>query len=433
MLSNKILKKIMKTGNITHSCNEYQEMLKDILKNIQQLKMYDFIQELDSNSFNNDLEKRYIQLNAKIIFNCLLDSTIFMLFKWDSNYIVPDKEIKNNFIVASNRQAERFISSIKQQLNKNRNMRLIVIISFYKIAWDLITKPSTTEQVSYHKANITNLDELTPHFKEIDAVFHTAALIDVDGPRSSLLNINLLGTQNVVECCLKNNVMAFIFTSSISVNQPTTEKFNYKETSSEYKFIESYGESKRYAEELVLNANGIHGLYTAAFATIGLWGPHDPLFFNPVIKMKNPLAKIPRFDEAIQTPCFCENAAHAQSWVLKKLKSPMETNIVADEPIQSSEMKVNLWEAFHGKKAEFKIIPNGIFVTMTYILHYVRWWLQPVLEFKPPVRKSYLIYSASLTLDISKIQKELGYKPLYTNKEAIKRSIEVYKSKIEKK
>jgi len=133
MLSNKILKKIMKTGNITHSCNEYQEMLKDILKNIQQLKMYDFNQELDSTSFNNDLEKRYTQLNAKIIFNSLLDSTIFMLFKWDSNYIVPDKGIKNNFIVASNRQAERFISSIKQQLNKNRNMRLIVIISFCKL------------------------------------------------------------------------------------------------------------------------------------------------------------------------------------------------------------------------------------------------------------------------------------------------------------
>jgi nucleoside-diphosphate-sugar epimerase len=299
---------------------------------------------------------------------------------------------------------------------------------------DLITKSSTTEQVSYHKANITNLDELTPHFKEIDAVFHTAALIDVDGPRSSLLNINLLGTQNIVECCLKNNVMALIFTSSISVNQPTTEEFNYKETSSEYKFIESYGESKRYAEELVLNANGIHGLYTAAFATIGLWGPHDPLFFNQVIKMKNPLAKIPRLDEAIQTPCFCENAAHAQILGLEKIEiSNGNKYFVADEPIQNSEMKVNLWEAFHGKKAEFKIIPNGIFVSMTYFLHYARWWLQPILEFKPPVRKSYLIYSASLTLDISKIQKELGYKPLYTNKEAIKRSIEVYNNKIEKK
>jgi hypothetical protein len=28
ILSNKILKKIMKIGNITHSCNEYQEMLR---------------------------------------------------------------------------------------------------------------------------------------------------------------------------------------------------------------------------------------------------------------------------------------------------------------------------------------------------------------------------------------------------------------------
>ena len=41
-----------------------------------------------------------------------------MLFKWDSNYI--SQKGNSEFIVASNRQAERYISSIKQQLNKNR-------------------------------------------------------------------------------------------------------------------------------------------------------------------------------------------------------------------------------------------------------------------------------------------------------------------------
>ena len=85
-------------------------------------------------SFKTELNQKYTTINAQMIFNCLLDSSIFMLFNWDSDYISrTENPTKSEFIVASNRQAERYISSIKQQLNKNRNMKLIVIISFCKL------------------------------------------------------------------------------------------------------------------------------------------------------------------------------------------------------------------------------------------------------------------------------------------------------------
>jgi nucleoside-diphosphate-sugar epimerase len=195
------------------------------------------------------------------------------------------------------------------------------------ISLDLNSKTSTNERITYRKVNICNLDELMDHFKGVDAVFHTAALVDVDGPRSSLLSVNLIGTQNIVEYCLKNNVMALIYTSSISTCQPDGVEFNYKETE-KFKFIEAYGESKRYAEELVLNANGIHGLYTSAFATICLWGPYDPIYFDAIVKLENPLPKISCMDDTIQSACFCDHAAHAQILGLEKIEFQMERNIL---------------------------------------------------------------------------------------------------------
>ena len=64
----------------------------------------------------------------------LLESSLFMLQKWESKYI--ERTIQNGkdkFVVCSNRQAERYISSIKQLLDKNSNTRLIIIMSFCKL------------------------------------------------------------------------------------------------------------------------------------------------------------------------------------------------------------------------------------------------------------------------------------------------------------
>lgn len=153
------------------------------------------------------------------------------------------------------------------------------------ICLDLVTKEST-EQVTYVKGNMTNIENIFKYFKDIDAVFHTAAAIALDCDRSSVLKINLFGTQNIVECCIENNVGNLILTSSIAATQPAKGGLNLNETAP-YCHHESYGESKRYCEELVLEANGINGLNTIAFITVGLWGPNDPFNFGSVLVTKD--------------------------------------------------------------------------------------------------------------------------------------------------
>ena len=61
--------------------------------------------------------------------------------------------------------------------------------------------------------------------KDIDIVFHLAALLHVNGPDPDLVaeyhRVNVLGTKTIVEASAAENVQRFVFFSTINVYQPT--------------------------------------------------------------------------------------------------------------------------------------------------------------------------------------------------------------------
>jgi hypothetical protein len=134
LLSKHIIKPIMKKGNLTTSSAEYLKCMEKILLDIERLKQATLEEESLSFKFSSEVEKQQFLIKGKAILHLLLDSCLHILQKWDSNYIQKTNENgKDRFVVCSNRQAERYISYIKQQLDKNSNTRLIVIMSFCKL------------------------------------------------------------------------------------------------------------------------------------------------------------------------------------------------------------------------------------------------------------------------------------------------------------
>ena len=133
-LSQNIVKPIMKNGNTTTSSIEYEKSLQKVLLEIESLKQSDLKEMTVQFSFEVQETKDIFLFKSKCIFMVLLESSLFMLQKWESKYI--ERTIQNGkdkFVVCSNRQAERYISSIKQLLDKNSNTRLIIIMSFCKL------------------------------------------------------------------------------------------------------------------------------------------------------------------------------------------------------------------------------------------------------------------------------------------------------------
>ena len=69
--------------------------------------------------------------------------------------------------------------------------------------------------------NLLNKKHLENVIKKADVVFHFAALADLDKALNKpvdSININILGTVNVLELCKKHNIKRFVHASSIYVN-----------------------------------------------------------------------------------------------------------------------------------------------------------------------------------------------------------------------
>ena len=66
------------------------------------------------------------------------------------------------------------------------------------------------------KGNIANIESINAAFKDVDVVFHTAALISlVRKDKDIIRSVNVVGTKNVCELSLKHNVKKLIHFSSV--------------------------------------------------------------------------------------------------------------------------------------------------------------------------------------------------------------------------
>lgn len=64
-------------------------------------------------------------------------------------------------------------------------------------------------------ADITDYDDIRPHFDGHDAVIHLAALVDLSGSWDDILRTNIIGTYNVLEATADAEIETFVFASSI--------------------------------------------------------------------------------------------------------------------------------------------------------------------------------------------------------------------------
>ncbi len=94
-------------------------------------------------------------------------------------------------------------------------------------------------KLSIHKVDVTDIPAITPLFKGQDMVFHLAAMVGVEETQEEpvkLLNVEVIGTSNVIALAAGNKIKRFIFASSSEVygdsSKPMVEEgpFNPKST-----------------------------------------------------------------------------------------------------------------------------------------------------------------------------------------------------------
>ncbi len=109
-----------------------------------------------------------------------------------------------------------------------------------------------------------------------DVVFHLAAKIGIWGKRRTFWEINVAGTENVIEACRANGVCKLVYTSTPSVVFGDQDLCGVDE-SQPYpsRYLAAYPETKAAAERMILAANS-PSLATVALRPHLIWGPGDP-------------------------------------------------------------------------------------------------------------------------------------------------------------
>ncbi|KAM5201502.1 3 beta-hydroxysteroid dehydrogenase/Delta 5--_4-isomerase type 2 [Hipposideros larvatus] len=286
------------------------------------------------------------------------------------------------------------------------------------------------------------------------AVIHAAAVIDVFNviPKETIMNVNLKGTQILLEACAQASVPIFIYTSTIEVAGPNsyTEavRNGCEEEHLETVWSAPYPYSKKLAEKAVLAANGWalrNGgtLYTCALRPPYIYGEGSPLlygFIDHALKNNGVLTHNSKL--SVVNPAYVGNVAWGHILALRALRDPKKAPNVQgqfyyisdDTPHQSYDhLNYTLSKEWGFSLDPSMSLPVSLKYWLGFLLEILSFLLSPVYQYQPPfTRHVVTLLNSVFTVSYKKAQQELGYEPLFSWEKAKQKTTEWIGSLVER-
>lgn len=168
-------------------------------------------------------------------------------------------------------------SHLVEQLLKTDAKRIIIFDDFSRGKHENIARALEDERCALypHGGDITRTDLLDDAMRGVDYVFHLAALWLLhckDFPRSAF-EVNIAGTFNVLEACVKHNVKKLVYSSSASVygdavEVPMTEEHPFNNRN-------FYGATKIAGEAMCHAFHDRYGLDVVGLRYMNVYGPRQ--------------------------------------------------------------------------------------------------------------------------------------------------------------
>ncbi|MBN2802429.1 MAG: NAD-dependent epimerase/dehydratase family protein [Deltaproteobacteria bacterium] len=292
--------------------------------------------------------------------------------------------------------------------------------------------------VKYIKGDIRDRDTIFSALEGIDVVLHLAAMVDWGThKREDVFSVNVDGTKNIIDGCIKNGVKVLVATSSVDVLFAKKPVIDADEnTPLPKKLYGAYAESKAVAEQMVQNIES-KDLKAAVIRPGGIYGENDPYHLPNLIKMakKWPFLKIGN-KKAKSMHVYCGNIAHAHILLAKEL---LEGNVKPDREIYfiTDNPPENIFEAICPiiEEAGIKIRPKDLWIPVWFLfpvavlIELFTFIIKPFVQIHPALSRFALNYiSTNYTIKTDKAEKDFGYTQKYSNEEALKRTAQWVKN-----
>jgi 3beta-hydroxy-delta5-steroid dehydrogenase/steroid delta-isomerase len=288
------------------------------------------------------------------------------------------------------------------------------------------------ERLECVKGDVRDRDAMGRTCEGIGTVFHTAARIGLLGGRAvtqeyrrPIHEVNVVGTQNLLDGCREQGVERLVYTSSVDVcfdGSPIENMDGRTPYASHPKSV--YVETKIAAEKLVLQANGDGGLLTCAIRADGIYGPGENLLLDPLVKnLAAGRLKLAIGSAAtLQDNSYIDNLVHGELLAARHLvpggRACGKAYFITDyEPQNVFEFFRPLIEEL-GFEVPKRRIPRGLLhpiLELWELLHF-RIGLPP-----PPITPHELDkISVTHYGSIEEAERELGYRPIKSVRQALR-------------
>lgn len=281
--------------------------------------------------------------------------------------------------------------------------------------------------IPFTAADIQDADLLTQMTQGLDAVVHTAGLSSPWGAYEAFYQANVVGTEQVVAACLKNQVRRLVHISSPSIYVRNADCVDIKESDPlPERFLNHYATTKFLAEKVVARGQE-QGLETVMLRPRALVGRGDTVIVPRLLRahQQGRLRVIGNGQNIVDlTPVA--NVCQAIELALHTRTGCGEVfNISNGEPVRLWDTLAEVFQRLDLKLNRQKI-PFAVAYALAAGMEMAA-QADPQHEEPALTRYSVIMISRSQTLNIDKARQLLGYQPQQSLEQAIAEFVEWWK------
>ena len=276
------------------------------------------------------------------------------------------------------------------------------------------------ENVEVFYGDMLNKESLEKAVKDVDVIFHLAAIVDYTSPKNQMFKVNVVGTKNLLDV---SKGKKFIYLSSTAVMGNKFKELPLNEETP-CKPSNFYGKTKLEAENLVKQAGGI------IIRSTDVFGPGFREGYDCIISGLES-GKMPLIGDGKNFIQWIHVKDLIQALVLaKNMGKPGQLYIVAGKEIKTLKELWNLLCKYLEVEPPKKSVSKFLAKTMAH---------SKSLTGKITGKKNELIpeyidkITANRTFDMKKAKTELGFDPQIGYDEAAREMVEEYKKESDEK